>query len=51
MTTTFVPHFFLLGFSSPLPIAKLKGDNKMEELLLYTSMCFLVPVPYWVSSI
>lgn len=43
----FLTFFFCF---SPLPIAKLKGDNKMEELLLYTSMCFLVAVPYWVSS-
>lgn len=44
MSPTFVPHFLF-----HLPIAKLKGDNKMEELLLYTSTCFLVPVPDWVS--
>lgn len=44
MSSTFVPHFLF-----HLPIAKLKGDNKMEELLLYTSTCFQVLVPYWVS--
>lgn len=44
MSSTFVPHFLF-----HLPIAKLKGDNKMEELLLYTSMSFQVPVPCWVS--